>query len=100
MQLAYAIGVAKPLSIYVDTHSTGQVPEAEIERVVAEVMVLTPRGIREHLSLNVPIFQRTAAYGRAPEADGGFSWEKTDLVEALKTQLDQNGYFRFKKLPR
>ncbi len=87
LQLAYAIGVAKPLSIYVDTHGTGQVHEDEIERAVAEVMDLTPRGIREHLSLNAPIFQRTAAYGhfgRAPEADGGFSWEKTNLVEALK----------------
>ena len=87
LQLAYAIGVAKPLSIYVDTYGTGQVHEDEIERAVAEVMDLTPRGIREHLSLNAPIFQRTAAYGhfgRAPEADGGFSWEKTNLVEALK----------------
>lgn len=86
LQLAYAIGVAKPLSIYVDTHGTGNVPDAEIERVVAQAMDLTPRGIREHLGMNAPIFQRTAAYGhfgRAPEADGGFSWEKTDLVDAL-----------------
>jgi len=87
LQLAYAIGVARPLSIYVDTHGTGIVPEAEIERAVAEVMDLTPRGIRQHLGLNRPIFQRTAAYGhfgRPPEADGGFSWERTDLAEALK----------------
>ncbi|WP_300516839.1 methionine adenosyltransferase [Aliiroseovarius sp.] len=87
LQLSYAIGVAKPLSIYADTHGTGQVHEAEIEKAVASVMDLTPRGIREHLGLNRPIFQRTAAYGhfgRAPEADGGFSWERTDLVEALK----------------
>ncbi|WP_432450506.1 methionine adenosyltransferase [Aliiroseovarius marinus] len=87
LQLSYAIGVAKPLSIYVDTHGTGVVPEAQIERAVAQEMDLTPRGIREHLGLTKPIFQRTAAYGhfgRAPEADGGFSWEKTDLVEALK----------------
>ena len=87
LQLAYAIGVAKPLSIYVDTHGSGEVPETEIERAVAEIMDLTPRGIREHLGMNNPIYQRTAAYGhfgRAPEADGGFSWEKTDLVEALK----------------
>ena len=87
LQVSYAIGVAKPLSIYVDTHGTGQVHEAEIEKAVASVMDLTPRGIREHLGLNKPIFQRTAAYGhfgRAPEADGGFSWEKTDLVDALK----------------
>ncbi len=87
LQVSYAIGVAKPLSIYVDTHGTGQVDEAVIERAVAEVMDLTPRGIRTHLDLNRPIYQRTAAYGhfgRAAEADGGFSWEKTDLVEALK----------------
>ena len=87
LQLSYAIGVSKPLSIYVDTHGTGQVPDEVIERAVAQCMDLTPRGIREHLSMNRPIYQRTAAYGhfgRAPEADGGFSWEKTDLVEALK----------------
>ena len=87
IQLSYAIGVAKPLSIYADTHGTGQVDEAAIERAVAQAMDLTPTGIRNHLSLNRPIFARTAAYGhfgRAPEADGGFSWEKTDLVDALK----------------
>jgi len=90
LQLAYAIGVARPLSIYVDTHGTGQVGEAEIEQAVGEIMDLTPRGIREHLGLNRPIFQRTAAYGhfgRAPENDGGFSWEKTDLIDALKAAL-------------
>jgi S-adenosylmethionine synthetase len=87
LQVSYAIGVARPLSIYVDTHGTGQVPDAVIEKAVTEVMDLTPRGIREHLGLNRPIYARTAAYGhfgRAPEADGGFSWEKTDLVEALQ----------------
>ncbi len=87
LQLSYAIGVAKPLSIYVDTHGTGQVDEAAVERAVARVMDLTPRGIRTQLGLNRPIFQRTAAYGhfgRAPEADGGFSWERTDLADALK----------------
>ena len=87
LQLSYAIGVAKPLSIYVDTHGTGIVTEAEIETAVAKVMDLTPRGIRTHLDLNRPIYSRTSAYGhfgREPEADGGFSWEKTDLVEALK----------------
>jgi len=87
LQLSYAIGVARPLSIYVDTHGTGQVPEIEIEKAVAKAMDLTPRGIREHLGLTRPIYQRTAAYGhfgRAPEADGGFSWERTDLVDALK----------------
>ena len=87
LQLSYAIGVSKPLSIYVDTYGTGQLAEEAIERAVAQSMDLTPRGIREHLGLNKPIYQRTAAdghFGRAPEADGGFSWEKTDLVEALK----------------
>jgi len=87
IQLSYAIGVAKPLSIYVDTFGTGTVPEADIERAVAQVMDLTPRGIREALSLNKPIYARTSAYGhfgRAPEADGGFSWERTDLISALK----------------
>jgi len=87
LQLSYAIGVSKPLSIYVDTYGTAQLPEEAIERAVAQSMDLTPRGIREHLGLNRPIYQRTAAYGhfgRAPEADGGFSWEKIDLVEALK----------------
>ncbi|AMY68144.1 methionine adenosyltransferase [Frigidibacter mobilis] len=90
IQVAYAIGVARPLAIYADTYGTGLVPETEIERAVAEVMDLTPRGIREHLQLNRPIYQRTAAYGhfgRAPEADGGFSWERLDLVEALKKAL-------------
>jgi|TARA_R110000851_G_scaffold18107_1_gene57106 S-adenosylmethionine synthetase len=87
LQLSYAIGVAKPLSIYVDTHGTGEVHESAIEKAVAQCMDLTPRGIREHLSLTRPIYARTAAYGhfgRAPEADGGFSWERTDLTDALK----------------
>jgi len=87
LQLAYAIGVAKPLSIYADTHGTGEVPDAQIEAAVAQVMDLTPRGIREHLQMNKPIYQRTAAYGhfgRAPDEQGGFSWEKTDIAEALK----------------
>lgn len=90
LQLAYAIGVAHPLSIYVDTHGTGQVDEAAIELAVAKVIDLTPRGIREHLGMNSPIYQRTAAYGhfgRAPEADGGFSWERTDLADALKSAV-------------
>ena len=87
LQVSYAIGVARPLSIYVDTHGTGTVDEAAIERAVAQVMDLTPRGIRDHLQLNRAIYARTSAYGhfgRAAEADGGFSWEKLDLVEALK----------------
>ena len=87
IQLSYAIGVSKPLSIYADTHDTGDVSPQDIERAVDQVMDLTPRGIRQHLQLNKPIYQRTAAYGhfgREPDADGGFSWEKTDLVDALK----------------
>ena len=90
IQLSYAIGVARPLSIYVDTHGTGQADEAAIEAAIAQAMDLTPRGIRTHLGLNRPIYQRTAAYGhfgRAPEADGGFSWERTDLVDAIKSAL-------------
>lgn len=90
LQVSYAIGVAKPLSIYVDTHGTGVVDEAQIERAVGQVMDLTPRGIRTHLGLNRPIYARTAAYGhfgRASEADGGFSWEATDLVESLKKAI-------------
>jgi len=90
LQISYAIGVAKPLSIYVDTHGTGQVDDEAIERAVARVMDLTPRGIREHLGLNRPIYARTAAYGhfgRAPEADGGFSWERVDLIDALKKEV-------------
>jgi S-adenosylmethionine synthetase len=87
IQLSYAIGVAKPLSIYVDTHGTGKVDEATLERVLGEAMDLSPRGIRTHLNLNKPIYARTSAYGhfgRAPDADGGFSWEKTDLADAIK----------------
>ena len=90
IQISYAIGVAKPLSVYVDTHGTGEVDAAAIERAIPGVMDLSPRGIREHLQLNRPIYARTAAYGhfgRAPDADGGFSWERTDLVEALKRAL-------------
>jgi len=90
LQLAYAIGVSKPLSIYVDTHGTGKVEEAALERAVSKAMDLTPRGIREHLGLNKPIYARTAAYGhfgRAPEADGGFSWERTDLAAAIEKEL-------------
>ncbi len=87
LQLAYAIGVARPLSIYVDTHGTGKVADDVIEKAVAASMDLTPRGIRKHLDLNRPIYARTAAYGhfgRQPDNEGGFSWEKTDLTETLK----------------
>ncbi len=86
LQVAYAIGVAKPLSIYVDLHETGKVGEDQLEAVLMEVMDLSPRGIRTHLGLNRPIYARTSAYGhfgRKPDADGGFSWERTDLVDSL-----------------
>jgi S-adenosylmethionine synthetase len=88
LQLAYAIGVAKPLSIYADLHGTGVVDEGKLESVLMDAMNLSPRGIREHLQLNKPVYARTSAYGhfgRQPDADGGFSWEKTDLVDKLKT---------------
>ncbi|MDA8768046.1 methionine adenosyltransferase [Planktomarina temperata] len=90
IQLSYAIGVARPLSIYADTFGTGQVSEEQIENAVSQCMDLTPRGIRMHLGLNKPIYQRTAAYGhfgRAPDANGGFSWERTDLIDALKAAV-------------
>ena len=90
VQLSYAIGVAKPLSIYADLHGTGQVDEARLEAVLTDVMDLSPRGIRTHLGLNKPIYARTSAYGhfgRAPENDGGFSWERTDLAGTLKSAL-------------
>jgi S-adenosylmethionine synthetase len=88
IQLSYAIGVSKPLSVYVDTHGTGTVDEDKLSDVLRELVDLSPRGIREHLQLNKPIYARTAAYGhfgRSPEPDGGFSWEKTDLVNGLKS---------------
>ena len=91
IQLAYAIGVAHPLAVYVDTHGTGEIDEARLAAVLRKVMDLTSRGIGEHLQLARPIFARTAAYGhfgRAPEADGGFSWEKTDLVDDLRSAVD------------
>lgn len=87
IQLSYAIGVAKPLSVYVDAHGTGRVDESRLEGRLRELVNLSPRGIRTHLGLNKPIYARTAAYGhfgRNPAEDGGFSWEKTDLVDDLK----------------
>ena len=90
IQLSYAIGVAEPLSVYVDLHGTGKVDEAKLEEILPKLVRLTPKGIRTHLGLNKPIYQRTAAYGhfgRTPDNDGGFSWEKTDLVDALKAAL-------------
>ncbi len=90
IQLAYVIGVSKPLSVYVDTAGTGSVDEDKLSAALQAVMDLSPRGIREHLQLSRPIYARSAAYGhfgRMPDDDGGFSWEKTDLVEPLKTAL-------------
>ena len=87
IQVSYAIGVAHPLSLYVDLDGTGQVDEARLGAVLREAMDLTPRGIRTHLGLNRPVYERTAAYGhfgRTPDADGGFSWERTDLADTLK----------------
>ena len=91
IQLAYAIGVSKPLSVYVDTGRNSQVDEEKLSEVLREVMDLSPRGIREHLNLSQAIYQRTAAYGhfgRKPEDDGGFSWERLDLVEDLRSAFN------------
>ncbi|MEE8306204.1 MAG: methionine adenosyltransferase [Gammaproteobacteria bacterium] len=90
IQLSYAIGVSKPLSLYVDTLGTGSVDERKLEAVLMDIMDLSPRGIREHLQLSRPIYARSAAYGhfgRAPEDDGGFSWERLDLVDALQQSI-------------
>ncbi|MBU1333369.1 MAG: methionine adenosyltransferase [Alphaproteobacteria bacterium] len=90
IQLSYAIGVAQPLSIYVDLHGTGTVDEARVEAALGKVMDLTPHGIRTHLDLNKPIYAKTSAYGhfgRKAGRDGSFSWEKTDLVSALKAAV-------------
>ncbi len=90
IQLAYAIGVARPLSLYVDLHGTGEIEANLVEKALSEVMDLTPRGIRTRLGLNRPIYARTAAYGhfgRKADADGGFSWERVDLVDALRAAV-------------
>ena len=88
IQLSYAIGVSYPLSVYIDTHGTGEVDEERLSKVLRELVDLSPRGIREHLHLSRPIYARTAAYGhfgRPAEPDGGFSWERTDLVDPLRS---------------
>ena len=93
IQLAYAIGVSKPLSVYIDTYGTGKVHEDEIAEKLQQIVDLSPRGIREHLGLSRPIYARTSAYGhfgRAPEDDGGFSWERTDIVDQLKAAFGAN----------
>ncbi len=90
IQLSYAIGVAHPISVYVNTMETGKVSETKLAEAIGKVIDLSPRGIRTHLQLNKPIYARTSSYGhfgRAPDADGGFSWEKTDLVEALRKEI-------------
>ena len=90
IQLSYAIGVAKPLSVYVDTHETGKVDEEKLSKALTKAMDLSPRGIREHLKLNRPIYARTSSYGhfgRSPDPDGGFSWERLDLIDQLKSEL-------------
>lgn len=90
IQLSYAIGVAKPISLFVNTHGTGTVPENVLEDAINKSIDLSPMGIRKHLDLHKPIYARTAAYGhfgREPEADGGFSWEKTDMVDALQKAI-------------
>jgi S-adenosylmethionine synthetase len=87
IQVSYAIGVARPLSVYIDTAGTARVDEEKLSHVLQELVDLSPRGIRTHLGLNKPIYARTAAYGhfgRTPEADGGFSWERLDLVNELR----------------
>ncbi len=95
LQLSYAIGVSKPISLLVNTHNTGMYTDEALAKAVSEVIDLSPRGIREHLKLNKPIYARTAAYGhfgRTPDADGGFSWEKEDLVQALKSEIETKKY--------
>jgi S-adenosylmethionine synthetase len=90
IQLSYAIGVAHPISVYINTLETGKIDETKLAEAIGKVIDLSPRGIRTHLQLNKPIYARTAAYGhfgRAPEADGGFSWEKTDLIDELRVVL-------------
>jgi S-adenosylmethionine synthetase len=91
IQLSYAIGVSHPLSVYVNTHDTGKADEDKLSKVLQQLVNLTPRGIREHLKLNRPIYARTSAYGhfgRTPDKDGGFSWEKTDLIKDLKSAFN------------
>ena len=87
IQISYAIGISKPISVYINTHGSGKIEEGEISKKISQVMDLSPFGIREKLKLNRPIYARTASYGhfgRNPEKDGGFSWEKTDLVESFR----------------
>ncbi|HYD18190.1 MAG TPA: methionine adenosyltransferase [Patescibacteria group bacterium] len=95
IQVSYAIGVSHPISLYVNTHGTGKYSDDAIAQALQAVADFRPRAIRERLNLNKPIYARTAAYGhfgRTPEADGGFTWEKPDLVQALKDELGSKKY--------
>ena len=88
--LSYAIGVAKPLSIYADLHGTGHIDAGKLETVLMDAMNLSPRGIREHLALNKPIYARTSSYGhfgRKPDGEGGFSWEAATLADQLRNEF-------------
>ena len=90
IQIAYAIGVADPMSLLVDTHGTGKVDEVKLQKLLPEIFPLRPTSIRRRLQLSRPIYRRTAAYGhfgRPPEKDGGFSWERTDLADELRRAL-------------
>jgi S-adenosylmethionine synthetase len=90
IQVAYAIGVAEPMSLLVDTQGTGKCDEAKLERILAELFPLRPTDIRRKLELNKPIYRRTASYGhfgRAPEKDGGFSWERIDLADTIRKAM-------------
>src|SRR5262249_6512932 len=90
IQVSYAIGVSRPLSVYIDTGGTARVDEEKLSAALQQLMDLSPRGIRTHLGLNKPIYARTSAYGhfgRHPESDGGFSWERLDLVPGLRSAL-------------
>ena len=102
IQVAYAIGVADPMSLLVDTHGTGNVDERKLEKILPEMFRLTPTNIRRTLKLNRPIYRRTAAYGhfgRAPEKDGGFSWEKTDLAAQLRRRSSSTSEFDWREWP-
>jgi len=95
LQLSYAIGVSQPISLLVDTHGTGEVSDEMLEAIVRKTVDLSPRGIRQHLKLNRPIYERTAAYGhfgRNPAEDGGFSWEREDLVDELKAAVTSGNF--------
>jgi len=95
IQLSYAIGISYPISIYVDTHGTGKFSDDAISEIIQAVVDFRPRAIRERLELNKPIYARTAAYGhfgRTPDPDGGFTWEKLDLVDALKDEISSKKY--------